>query len=77
MRDQKDNATLELPGLFDSAPPAPPPAAARTTRPRSRRSPLPFEQLELLEETDASGLPVWRRDEGLDLCGLPVWAPAP
>ena len=33
-------------------------------------------QLELLDETDASGLPVWRREEGTDLTGLPVWAAA-
>ena len=26
--------------------------------------------------TDASGLPVWRRDENLDLTGLPIWASA-
>jgi hypothetical protein len=30
-------------------------------------------QLELLEETDTTGLPVWKRDDGLDLTGLPVW----
>jgi hypothetical protein len=29
----------------------------------------------LLEETDASGLPVWKRDPNLDLTGLPVWKP--
>jgi hypothetical protein len=33
------------------------------------------EQISLLEETDTSGLPVWRRDDNLDLTGLPVWAP--
>jgi hypothetical protein len=43
---------------------------------RPRRSTLKQEQLPLLDETDASGLPVWRRDDNLDLTGLPVWAPA-
>jgi hypothetical protein len=76
MRDKKDNATIELPG-FTPAPDvvvaAPEP---KRTGPRARRSSLKQEQLELLEPTDTTGLPVWRRDEGLDLTGLPVWAPA-
>ena len=42
--------------------------------PRSRIAGIRQHQLELLDDTDASGLPVWRRDEGLDLTGLPVWA---
>jgi hypothetical protein len=29
-----------------------------------------------LNETDASGLPVWKSDPDLDLTGLPVWKPA-
>ena len=81
MRDTKDIATFDLPGFeaatapdpvtANLAPPAPPARA-----PRPRRAPLKQEQLQLLEETDASGLPVWRRDDTLDLTGLPVWAPA-
>ncbi len=76
MRDKKDNATFDLLGFHDDLPPPPPAAlpapAKRAARPRSAG--LRQEQLELLEETDASGLPVWRRDEGTDLTGLPVWA---
>jgi len=76
MRDKKDNATLELPGFSDTSQLALalPADAPRVTRPRVRRAPLRQEQLELLEETDATGLPVWRRDPNLDLTGLPVWA---
>jgi hypothetical protein len=89
MRDKKDHATLDLvgfdlaaiddgndahlraaPGTSDVAP------LKRNTRPRAAGSRQPQEQLELLAPTDASGLPVWRRDEGLDLYGLPVWAAA-
>jgi hypothetical protein len=75
MRDKKDNATLDLVGFDADLPPASPaiaPAPAkRAARPRIT---LRQHQLELLEETDASGLPVWRREEGTDLTGLPVWA---
>ena len=77
MRDKKDIATIDLPG-FEAAPPslltAEPSEKPRS--PRLRRAPPKQEQLELLPETDASGLPVWRRDDTLDLTGLPVWAPA-
>ncbi len=75
MRDKKDNATFDLPG-FESAPPPTPPLAPpkRSGAARPRRAGLKQEQLELLDETDASGLPVWRRDEQFDLTGLPVWA---
>ena len=76
MRDKKDNATLDLPGFEE-------PVALQAITPeqkkpgtRPRRSTLKQEQLQLLEETDATGLPVWRRDDNLDLTGLPVWAPA-
>ena len=31
------------------------------------------EQLELLEPTDTTGLPIWVRDDNLDLTDLPVW----
>ena len=77
MRDKKDNATLDLPGFDADVPPSwaaiTAPAPARRA-PRSRSGAIRQHQLELLEETDASGLPVWRRDEGTDLTGLPVWA---
>jgi hypothetical protein len=76
MRDKKDNATLDLPG-FDEA--FAPPAAETEPKklgPRTRRNALKQEQLQLLDETDATGLPVWKRDDNLDITGLPVWAPA-
>ncbi len=76
MRDKKDNATYDLPG-FGPAPAivisAPEPKRSVA---RPRRSSLKQEQLELLEPTDTTGLPVWRRDENTDLTGLPVWASA-
>ena len=74
MRDKKDNATFELPGFGAAAPPA-----ADVKRPapnRSRKTGARQVQLELLDPTDNSGLPVWRRDANTDLSGLPVWAPA-
>ena len=80
MRDKKDIATYDLPG-FEAAT-APETAShvhdgePKPRVPRTRRAALKQEQLQLLDETDASGLPVWRRDDTLDLTGLPVWAPA-
>lgn len=76
MRDKKDNATIDLPG-FAPPPPAPAhePEAEPKRRVRTRKVALKQVQLELLEPTDATGLPVWKRDEGLDLTGLPIWAP--
>ena len=74
MKDKKDNATFELPGLGAAWFPTPSSDAAQTARPRARRAALQQVQLDLLEETDTTGLPVWRRDDGLDLTGLPVWA---
>jgi hypothetical protein len=75
MRDKKDNATFDLPGFELAAPSAPPPTLAkRGSAPRTRKASLKQEQLPLLDETDATGLPVWRRDEKFDLTGLPVWA---
>ena len=76
MRDKKDNATQDLIG-FDSdlAPAAPQPVAAPSKR-RSRIAGIRQHQLSLLEETDTSGLPVWRQEEGFDQTGLPVWAAA-
>jgi hypothetical protein len=73
MRDKKDNATFDLPGFGPAAPLEP--EAKRPPPPRPKRSALKQEQMELLEPTDNSGLPVWVRDENLDLTGLPVWAP--
>ncbi len=77
MRDKKDNATLDLPG-FGYAPPsdAPAPEPKRVPVARQRKGTLQQQQLELLEETDATGLPVWRRDDNTDLTGLPIWAAA-
>jgi hypothetical protein len=78
MRDKKDIATLDLPGFDANLPPASPalaPAPAKRAA-RSRIGGARQHQLELLDETDTSGLPIWRRDEGLDLTGLPVWAAA-
>ena len=79
MRDKKDNATIDLPGFEPAAPldtGAFPQVESRRNTPRPRRSGMKQEQISLLEETDTSGLPVWRRDDNLDLTGLPVWAPA-
>ena len=84
MRDKKDNATFDLPG-FEPATPLVPLLAPhpdltpepKRSGPRPRRIALKQEQLHLLEETDNSGLPVWKRDDKLDLTGLPVWAPDP
>lgn len=77
MRDKKDNATFDLPGfgppsatLLTPAEPEPKRAA------RIKKAGVKQVQLELLDPTDASGLPVWRRDENTDLTGLPNWAPA-
>lgn len=71
MRDIKDSKTLELPGLepeFNSAP-----EQKRAMPQRSSNTMNAQEQLELLEPTDNSGLPLWTWDENLDLTGLPVW----
>jgi hypothetical protein len=79
MRDKKDNATIDLPG-FDAAEPVAAdvaPAEPKRAARRACKAGFKQEQLLLLEETDTSGLPVWRRDDNLDLTGLPVWAPAP
>ncbi|MBB3121631.1 hypothetical protein [Pseudoduganella violacea] len=71
MRDKKDIATFDLPGFAPAAPMEPEPK--RPPSPRARRPALKQEQLELLEPTDTTGLPVWQHDENLDLTGLPVW----
>jgi hypothetical protein len=76
MRDKKDNATIDLPGFEEAYVPPPQPLEPKKVAPRQRRATLKQEQLQLLDETDATGLPVWKRDDNLDLTGLPVWAPA-
>jgi hypothetical protein len=73
MRDKKDNATFDLPGFGPAEPLEPEPKAPPLPRVRARRIAARQEQLELLAPTDASGLPVWQRDEELDVTGLPVW----
>jgi hypothetical protein len=76
MRDKKDNATLDLVGFDADLPPSftSLPSEPAKRAPRARTAGIRQHQLELLDETDASGLPVWRREEGTDLTGLPVWA---
>ena len=77
MRDKKDNATFDLLGFGQvDAQVAHAPEPRRASVPRARKSMLKQEQLPLLDETDASGLPVWRRDVNTDLTGLPNWAAA-
>ncbi|MGZ8288979.1 MAG: hypothetical protein ACXWU7_07295 [Telluria sp.] len=76
MRDKKDNATFDLPGFEAAVPLAPSTIEMPKRTARPRRHSLKQEQLELLDATDATGLPVWRRDENLDLTGLPIWASA-
>jgi hypothetical protein len=76
MRDKKDNATLDLPGFEEAFAMPPADAEPKKLGPRPRRAALKQEQLLLLEETDATGLPVWKRDDNLDLTGLPIWAQA-
>jgi hypothetical protein len=78
MRDKKDNATFDLPGFEPAAPVEAVAAEPKRPAPRSRRGTLKQEQIPLLnlEETDATGLPVWKSDPDLDLTGLPVWKPA-
>ncbi|MEJ7805617.1 MAG: hypothetical protein WKG03_06815 [Telluria sp.] len=77
MRDKKDDATYELPGFGPaSAQLVPLAATRRTSAARQRNSTVKQHQLALLDDTDASGLPVWRRDDDTDLTGLPNWAAA-
>ncbi|MES2104439.1 MAG: hypothetical protein V4634_10500 [Pseudomonadota bacterium] len=72
MRDSQDNQTLELPGM---EPEHYPMSGNRRTMPhRSKNAMEAQQQLELLEPTDNSGLPLWTRDENTDLTGLPIWA---
>lgn len=74
MKDNKDNATLELPG-FD-APALQLPESRRTGgQPRRNKmeKQVQLDLLHLLGPTDISGLPAWIKDENTDLSGLPVW----
>jgi len=71
MRDLKDSTTFDLPGFTPVSEATPEPR--RVAAPRNRTAMAKQEQLELLAPTDASGLPLWTRDESLDLTGLPVW----
>lgn len=74
MKDNKDHATLELPGFGEPAfllPETRKPGKS-SQRQRGRKQ----EQLDLLAvlgPTDRSGLPAWVHDENIDLTGLPVW----
>ena len=72
MRDKKDNATFDLPGF--GLPAVRAQETQYRTGKRIRKTALKQVQLELLDPTDNSGLPVWIRDENTDLTGLPVWA---
>jgi hypothetical protein len=73
MRDKKDQATLDLPGFAAAV--APTQELKRGLGNRIKKPALKQVQLELLDPTDSSGLPVWQRDDNLDLTGLPNWAP--
>jgi hypothetical protein len=77
MRDKKDNATFDLPGFEPASPVEAIVAEPKAAVPRTRRATLKQEQIPLLdlEQTDATGLPVWKHDPDLDLTGLPVWKP--
>ncbi|MDB5920684.1 MAG: hypothetical protein JWR40_4918 [Massilia sp.] len=77
MRDKKDNATQDLVGFDGDLAAAPPPASEPAKRAsRNRIVGARQHQLSLLDETDTSGLPVWRQEEGFDQTGLPEWARA-
>jgi len=71
MRDSKDHATLELPGLM---PPAPVtiPNLKRAAAGRARKMALQHVQLELLEPANLSGAPAWRLEQNTVLSGTPI-----
>ncbi|MFZ2999194.1 MAG: hypothetical protein WA071_02530 [Undibacterium umbellatum] len=74
MKDNKDHATLELPGF--GAPAFLLPENRKSVKPAQGRRGKKQEQLELLEvlgPTDRTGLPAWVQDEDTDLTGLPIW----
>ncbi|WP_394778707.1 hypothetical protein [Undibacterium sp.] len=72
MRDITDSKTLELPGLEPEYSTALKNRHAMSQK--NRNGEAVQQQLELLEATDASGLPPWSRDSNMDLTGLPIWA---
>ena len=61
MRDKKDSATLDLPGFGSAAPLVHDVKRARGKR--IKKIGLKQDQLDLLEPTDASGLPHRMRDQ--------------
>ena len=74
MKDNKDNATMELPGFDVPAQEVTEPR--KVAPPQKRGKYLKQEQLDLLSvlgPTDISGLPAWINNENTDLTGLPVW----
>ena len=74
MKDNKDNATMELPGFAE--PETETPEIRKTITPPKRNRAAKQVQLNLLEvlgPTDISGLPAWVHDENTDLTGLPIW----
>jgi hypothetical protein len=73
MKDNKDHATLELPGFGEPAFLLP---ETRKPVPAPRQRGKKQEQLDLLDvlgPTDRTGLPAWVHDDNTDLTGLPVW----
>ncbi len=85
MKDKKDTATRELPGFSTVEPQAgivqvstavAAPLVSGAGQPRQRPAARLQHQLDLLDATDASGLPPWQREAGTDLTGLPLWAAA-
>ncbi len=74
MKDQYDQATLELPGLDTIQPNHQ--ENGRRNNGTNRKAMRPQQQLSLLEvfgPTDTTGLPAWVNDDNLDLSGLPKW----
>jgi hypothetical protein len=61
MRDSKDHATLELPGLMPAVPEIAHLKRAAVNRPKEMA--WQQVQLELLEPDDLSNSPVWRLDQ--------------
>ena len=64
MRDRKDHATFDLPGFGPASGPVAaqvhlPSETRRTTLARQRNTAVKQHQLELLDDTDATGLPNW------------------
>lgn len=74
MRDLKDAKTLELPGFTPIAETPAEPRRGLGNGAGRRKAMTRQEQLELLDPTDATGLPPWVHDDTLDLTGLPIWA---